>query len=108
MREILSDLVAEQQHLDQFLQTLRDRQWSTSTPAEGWTIQDTVSHLAYVESFAAEVLEEGQEQGAKSRGEPLSTSRGASKGANRSGHQAAPADVNRQQPGRVLRRRLCP
>ena len=62
MREILSDLVAEQQHLDQFLQTLRDRQWATKTPAEGWTIQDTVSHLAYVESFAAEVLEEGKKR----------------------------------------------
>lgn len=62
MREILSDLVAEQQHLDQFLQTLRDRQWSTPTPAEGWSIQDTVSHLAYVESFAAEVLAEGKKR----------------------------------------------
>ncbi len=62
MREILSDLVAEQQHLDQFLQTLRDRQWATPTPAEGWTIQDTVSHLAYLESFAAEVLAEGRDR----------------------------------------------
>jgi uncharacterized protein (TIGR03083 family) len=60
MREILSDLVAEQQHLDQFLQTLRDRQWSVQTAAEGWTIQDTVSHLAHLESFAAEVLAEGR------------------------------------------------
>jgi uncharacterized protein (TIGR03083 family) len=60
MREILSDLVAEQQQLDQFLQTLRDRQWSTKTPAPGWTIQDQVSHLAYLESFAAEVLDQGK------------------------------------------------
>lgn len=60
MREILSDLVAEQQQLDQFLQTLRDRQWPTKTPAQGWTIQDTVSHLAYTEALAAEVLAEGQ------------------------------------------------
>ena len=60
MREILSDLVAEQQQLDQFLQTLRDRQWATPTPAKGWTIQDTVSHLAYTEAFAAEVLQEGE------------------------------------------------
>ncbi len=60
MREILSDLVAEEQQLDQFLQSLRDRQWATKTPAEGWTIQDTVSHLAYTEAFAAEVLEQGQ------------------------------------------------
>jgi uncharacterized protein (TIGR03083 family) len=62
MREILSDLVAEQQHLDQFLQTLATRQWTTMTPAAGWTIQDTVSHLAYVEGFAAEVLEEGKKR----------------------------------------------
>ena len=60
MREILSDLVAEQQQLDQFLQTLRDRQWSTKTPAEGWTIQDTVSHLAYTEALAAEVIDQGE------------------------------------------------
>ncbi|MDJ0790976.1 MAG: DinB family protein [Acidimicrobiia bacterium] len=60
MREILSDLVAEQQQLDQFLQTLRDRQWSTKTPSGSWTVQDTVSHLAYMESVAAEVLTEGK------------------------------------------------
>ena len=62
MRAILSDLVAEQQQLDQFLQTLRDRQWPTQTPAEGWTIQDTVSHLAYTAAFAAEVLEQGEDR----------------------------------------------
>lgn len=60
MREILSDLVAEQQQLDQFLQTLRTRQWATKTPAEGWTIQDIVSHLAYTEHLAAEVIAEGE------------------------------------------------
>jgi len=60
MREILSDLVAEQQQLDQFLQTLRTRQWPTETPADGWDIQDTVSHLAYTEALAAEVIEQGQ------------------------------------------------
>ena len=59
MREILSDLVAEEQHLDQFLQGLRNRAWKDLTPDGKWTIQDTVSHLAYVESFAAEVLAEG-------------------------------------------------
>jgi uncharacterized protein (TIGR03084 family) len=60
MREILSDLVAEQQHLDQFLQTLRVRQWPLPTAAEGWSIQDTVSHLAYTEALAAEVIEQGE------------------------------------------------
>ncbi len=60
MREILSDLVAEEQHLDQFLQGLSTREWKWPTPAPGWTIQDQVSHLAYVENFAAEVIAEGK------------------------------------------------
>jgi len=62
MREILSDLVAEEQHLDQFLQGLNDREWKRATPAAGWTIQDQVSHLAHVESLAAEVLEQGKKR----------------------------------------------
>lgn len=60
MREILSDLVAEEQQLDQFLQSLSTREWKWNTPAVGWTIQDQVSHLAHVEGFAAEVIAEGQ------------------------------------------------
>ena len=62
MREILSDLVAEEQHLDQFLQSLADREWKKKTPAEGWTIKDQVSHLAHVEGLAAEVLEQGKKR----------------------------------------------
>ncbi len=62
MREILSDLVAEEQHLDQFLQGIADREWKKKTPAEGWTIKDQVSHLAHVEGLAAEVLEQGKER----------------------------------------------
>jgi uncharacterized protein (TIGR03084 family) len=59
MREILSDLVAEQQALDQFLQRINERQWVLPTSAPGWSIKDTVSHLAYSERFAAQVLAEG-------------------------------------------------
>ncbi len=61
MREILSDLVAEQQSLDQFLQRIHERDWQLATPAEGWSIIDTVSHLAYTETFAASAIEQGQE-----------------------------------------------
>ena len=60
MREILSDLVAEEQQLDQFLQSLSTREWKWKTPGIGWTIQDQVSYLAYVENFAAEVIAEGE------------------------------------------------
>jgi uncharacterized protein (TIGR03084 family) len=60
MREILSDLVAEEQALDQFLQRIHERDWQLPTSAPGWSIMDTVSHLAYTESFAAAAIEEGQ------------------------------------------------
>ncbi len=58
MREILSDLVAEQQFLDQFLQrelkVIKD--WDRATPAKGWTVRDTISHLADFEELAAAVI----------------------------------------------------
>jgi len=60
MREILSDLVAEQQALDQFLQRVHEREWKLPTAAPGWSILDTVSHLASTETFAAEVINRGQ------------------------------------------------
>lgn len=60
MREILSDLVAEEQQLDQFLQAMSDRDWKRKSAAPGWTIQDQVGHLAHTERFAAEVLDEGK------------------------------------------------
>ena len=59
MREILSDLVAEQQYQDQFLQRTNIRDWKLKTPATGWSIQDTVSHLASFEEYAYNALEEG-------------------------------------------------
>jgi len=61
MREILSDLVAEEQALDQFLQRVHEREWTLPTPARGWSIMDTVCHLAFSETFAADVIERGQE-----------------------------------------------
>jgi len=59
VREILSDLVAEQQYQDQFLQKTNIRDWKLKTPTPGWTIQDTVSHLASFEEYAYNALEEG-------------------------------------------------
>lgn len=59
MREILADLVAEQQGLDQFLQSIDYRKWPTATPAAGWTIHDQVSHLASTEELAFQAIDEG-------------------------------------------------
>ncbi len=59
MREILSDLVAEEQSLDQFLQRINPREWRKTTVWHGWTIQETVSHLAASEEYAFNALAEG-------------------------------------------------
>ena len=68
MRDLIEDLRAEQEDLDRILAGLDDRAWETVTPAEPWTIRDTVSHLAFFDErelqairdpagFAAEVNE---------------------------------------------------
>lgn len=60
MREILADLVAEQQGLDQFLQSIDYRRWSSPTPAAGWDVHDQVSHLAATEELAFRAIDEGK------------------------------------------------
>lgn len=59
MRELLSDLVAEQQFLDQFLQKIGPKDWDSPTPAKGWTVRDTISHLADSAELAADALNGG-------------------------------------------------
>lgn len=62
MREILADLVAEQQALDQMLQRAPERDWKRRTRAPKWTVQDTISHLAWSEDYAMAALEGDEEQ----------------------------------------------
>jgi uncharacterized protein (TIGR03084 family) len=47
VRDLIDDLRAEQDELDRLLSSLEDPTWDTVTPAEPWTIRDTVSHLAF-------------------------------------------------------------
>lgn len=56
MREILSDLVAEQQFLDQSLQRIPIKHWDKKTPAGKWTVRDTISHLADSADLATDTL----------------------------------------------------
>jgi len=60
VREILSDLVAEEQSLDQLLQKIAIRDWTRRTTERGWTIQDIVAFLASSEEFALSVIEDGE------------------------------------------------
>jgi uncharacterized protein (TIGR03084 family) len=56
MREILADLVAEQQGLDQSLQRAPDRDWKQRVAPGGITVQDTIAVLAWGEQHAAGLL----------------------------------------------------
>ncbi len=52
MKEIVEDLKVEQESLDKFVSTLTEKDWDRMTPAEGWTIRDSISHIAYIDEVA--------------------------------------------------------
>ena len=56
MREILADLVAEQQGLDQSLQRAPDRDWKKKVGSRGWSAQDTIAYLWWAERHIARIL----------------------------------------------------
>ncbi len=56
MKEIVTDLAAEQKALDDFLSRLEEEQWDLPTPAEGWTVRDSVSHIAHIDEVAVSFL----------------------------------------------------
>jgi uncharacterized protein (TIGR03084 family) len=49
---IVADLAAERAVLDAMVGELTPAQWSTRTPAEGWDVCDSVSHLHYFDGTA--------------------------------------------------------
>jgi uncharacterized protein (TIGR03084 family) len=56
MQEILADLRAEQESLDRFLSTLTEDQWHLATPAEGWTVRDSLAHIAHIDEVATALM----------------------------------------------------
>jgi uncharacterized protein (TIGR03084 family) len=54
--DLLADLEAEHAALDERVADLDDGGWRTPTPAEGWTVADSVSHLAFFDRSAALAL----------------------------------------------------
>jgi uncharacterized protein (TIGR03084 family) len=51
--EVLDDLVAEQQSLDDIVGQLDTAQWKLATPSPGWTVADQIGHLTYFDANAA-------------------------------------------------------
>lgn len=60
-RALLADLTAEQEELDDLLSSLDDDQWRAPTPAVGWTVHDTVAHLALAELLAHASVVDGRD-----------------------------------------------
>ncbi|AYJ50932.1 TIGR03084 family metal-binding protein [Rhodococcus sp. P1Y] len=49
---IVDDLRAEGDALDALVADLTDRQWSTPTPAAGWTVAHQIGHLSWTDNVA--------------------------------------------------------
>jgi uncharacterized protein (TIGR03084 family) len=51
--DVLADLLAEHQALDDIVAGLAREQWATPTPSPGWTVADQIGHLTYFDGTAA-------------------------------------------------------
>jgi uncharacterized protein (TIGR03084 family) len=60
MDAICADLAAEHQSLDSLVAELSDDVWTRSTPAAGWSIADSISHLVYFDETAKLAATDGE------------------------------------------------
>ena len=51
--DVLADLLAEQQALDDIVAGLAAEQWQLPTPSPGWNVADQIGHLTYFDGTAA-------------------------------------------------------
>jgi uncharacterized protein (TIGR03084 family) len=53
---VLADLRDEHRSLDAIVSSLDEAAWDKPTPAEGWSVRDQISHLAFFDEAAAEAV----------------------------------------------------
>ncbi len=51
--DVVNDLVAEQQALDEIVAPLPPEHWATPTPSPRWTVSDQIGHLTFFDTTAA-------------------------------------------------------
>ncbi|GMQ97682.1 MAG: TIGR03084 family metal-binding protein [Acidimicrobiia bacterium] len=56
VKQIVSDLRAEQDSLDDIVSRINRDAWSTPTPAEGWDVRDQIGHLTFFDERATEAV----------------------------------------------------
>jgi uncharacterized protein (TIGR03084 family) len=54
--DLLAELAAEHADLDRIVADIGSDGWDLATPAEGWSVRDTISHLAFFDDRATEAL----------------------------------------------------
>ena len=60
MKELIDNLVAEQDYLDAALAGVPHERWDVASPAEGWLLRDCIAHLADSDDLAAEIAATGE------------------------------------------------
>ena len=60
MDELIADLVAEQDYLDESVRDAPAGRWDAPSPADGWLMRDCISHLAELDRTAAIIAETGE------------------------------------------------
>lgn len=56
--ELIEDLKAEHESLDRVVRELDAAQWRLATPAAGWDVRDTVSHLCFFDEAATVAIDD--------------------------------------------------
>lgn len=57
---LVDDLEAEEAELDAIVDPLDDAAWSRPTPAAGWSVHDSIGHLAWAEELATTALHDAE------------------------------------------------
>lgn len=68
LQDLLDDLVAEQQSLDDVVAPLSDTEWELPTPSPRWTITDQIGHLRYFDGTATLAINDPESFAASARG----------------------------------------
>jgi uncharacterized protein (TIGR03084 family) len=82
-RALIADLAAEHAELDAVVAPLSETEWSTPTPADGWSVRDSILHLALTDEVAAmaaadPVAFEGYREQRRAGGDPFDFQRNIS------------------------------
>ena len=67
--DVVADLAAEQERLEELLSGISDEQWASPSGAPGWSITDVVIHLAQTEELVAATIAGAGHGGIWERGE---------------------------------------